>query len=470
LGEPCYTDPAGRTSKGVTLATINERDVSVSSLDDLLEPFHSACKATSEFRVGTEAEKFGWLVHERAPLPFAGEVSVQSVLSKLAERFGWQPEREHAAGEVIALLRDKASITLEPAGQLELSGAPHESIHATHQEFEQHFSELRAVIEPKTIAWLSLGFHPLAAHEDLPRVPKLRYGIMEKYLPTRGSRALDMMRRTCTVQANLDYSSESDAIRKLRVGMALQPIVTAMFANSPLYEGQLGSRASERADVWLHLDNARAGLLPFVWDKDMSFHRYIEWALDVPMFLIKRGGQVISNTGQTFREFMRDGCRGERATLTDWRTHLNTLFPETRLKNTLEMRGADAQSRALTCALPALWKGLMYSESALQRAEQLIAPLQPELLQNVRSAVARDGVRAVLLGRPLHVWATEVVEIAQAGLTQLNVKNERGETEAVFLEGIAALMREGRSPADLLRAELQGQTDLTDSVVRLTAL
>ena len=452
------------------MATINERDVSVSSLDDLLEPFHSACKATSEFAVGTEAEKFGWLVQERAPLPFAGEVSVQAVLGKLAERFGWQPEREHAQGEVIALLRDRASITLEPAGQLELSGAPHASIHATHREFEQHYCELHAVFEPKTIAWLSLGFHPLATHADLPRVPKLRYGIMEKYLPTRGSRALDMMRRTCTVQANLDYGSEADAMRKLRVGLALQPIVTAMFANSPIYEGRVGERSSERADVWLHMDNDRAGLLPFAWDKNMSFRRYVEWALDVPMFLIKRGSQVFSNTGQTFRAFMRDGSSGERATMTDWRTHLNTLFPEARLKNTLEMRGADAQSRALTCALPALWKGLMYSDSALSRAEQLISPLEPELLQRLRPDIAREGLRAVLLGRPLQAWASEVVEIAQSGLTQLNVKNERGETEAVYLDGIAALVREGRCPADLLRAELHGQTDLTDAVVRLTAV
>ena len=444
--------------------------MSVSSLDDLLEPFHSACKGTSDFRVGTEAEKFGWLVRERAPLPFAGEVSVQVVLRKLAERFGWKPEREHAQGEVIALLRDKSSITLEPAGQLELSAAPHASIHETHREFQQHFDELHAVFEPTTIAWLSLGFHPLAAHADLPRVPKLRYGIMEEYLPTQGSRALDMMRRTCTVQANLDYSSESDAIRKLRISLALQPIVTAMFANSPIYEGRLGPRLSERADVWLNMDRARSGLLPFAWDADMSFRRYVEWALDAPMFLIKRGGQVIPNTGQTFREFMRDGCRGERATLTDWRTHLNTLFPEARLKNTLEMRGADAQSRALTCALPALWKGILYSEAALARAEQLIAPLTPERMQALRPQLTTDGLRADLLGRPVSAWASEVLEISQLGLAQHNLRNERGETEAVYLEGLAALLRDGRCPADVLRTELQGQSDLTDAVVRLSAI
>ena len=452
------------------MATINERDVSVSDLGDLLEPFHSSCKPVSEFRVGTEAEKFGWLVQQRAPLPFAGETSVQSVLRKLAERFGWQPEREHAEGEVIALLRGQSSITLEPAGQLELSGAPHASIHATHLEFEQHYEELHAVFDRKTIAWLSLGFHPLARLADLPKVPKLRYGIMETYLPTRGARSLDMMRRTCTVQANLDYSSESDAIRKLRVGLALQPIVTALFANSPIYEGRLSARASERAEVWLHMDSARSGLLPFAWDKDMSFRRYVEWALDAPMFLIKRGSQVIPNTTQTFREFMRDGCRGERATMTDWRTHLNTLFPEARLKNTLEMRGADAQSRALTCALPALWKGVLYSETALARAEQLISPLNAELMQSVRPQIALHGLRAELLGRPLSAWAGEVLEIAQLGLAQHNLRNERGETESVFLEGLAALARDGRCPADLLRSELQGQSDVTDAVVRLTAI
>ncbi|MEY4576310.1 MAG: hypothetical protein RL701_1013 [Pseudomonadota bacterium] len=460
------------------MATTSESDqsVSVSSIDDLLEPFYSACKPPSAFRVGTEAEKFGWIIGDgsdsQRPLPFKGTPGVQWVLYGLAERFGWKAEREVPEGEIIALLRGQSSITLEPAGQLELSGAPHASIHAVADEFDQHFSELHAVCEASQLTWLSLGFHPFAVHGDLPRVPKLRYPIMERYLPTRGPRGLDMMRRTCTVQANLDFASEADAIRKLRIGLALQPIVTALFANSPLYEGHLTERASERALVWLGMDPDRSGMLPFAWERDMSFRSYAEWALDVPMFLIKRGDHVIENTQQTFRAFMRDGCRGERATLTDWRTHLNTLFPEARLKNTLEMRGADAQSRALTPALPALWKGLLYDDTAQTQAESLISQLTAATVTALRPEVAKQGLRAQLLGRPLYSWASDVLKIARGGLERLNVQNERGANEAIYLEGLEALVRKERCPADALRAALQGVSDpreLRDRVVQLAS-
>jgi glutamate--cysteine ligase len=452
------------------LAIITDSDEPISSLDDLLEPFSKACKPPSEFRVGTEAEKFGWQLATQAPVPFAGSPSVQLVLRSLSERFGWTPEREHAEGEVIALLRGQSSITLEPAGQLELSGAPLVSIHDTQREFDQHFAELHAICDPLRVKWLSLGFHPFARQSDLPSVPKLRYVIMERYLPTRGPRALDMMRRTCTVQANLDYSSENDAIRKLRVGLALQPIVTALFANSPIYEGHLTDRVSERADVWLNMDPDRSGLLPFAWDRDMSFRKYIEWALDVPMFLIKRGGRVIANTEQTFREFLKHGQHGERATISDWRTHLNTLFPEARLKNTLEMRGADAQSRSQMTALPALWKGLLYDEQALQRAEQLITPLSASIMNGVRPELVSFGLNAKLLGRPLSAWASEIVEIARAGLERIGLTNERGESEAVYLDAIARLVHDGRCPADELRSELKHATNFAERVVELTAV
>jgi len=442
----------------------------ISSVDDLLEPFHTACKPPSEFRIGTEAEKFGWSLAEQWPLPFTGTSSVQWVLRELAARYGWEPERERADGEVIALTRGLSSITLEPAGQLELSGAPLPSIHAVHREFDQHFAELHAICEPVKVVWMSLGFHPFAAQAGLPHVPKFRYPIMEQYLPTRGARALDMMRRTCTVQANLDFSSEDDAIRKLRVSLALQPIVTAMFANSPVYEGRLTGRVSERAQVWLEMDPARSGLLPFAWERDMSFRKYVEWALDVPMFLIKRGDHVISNTEQTFRTFLRDGRGDYRATSADWRTHLNTLFPEARLKNTLEMRGADAQSRALTSALPALWKGLLYDEQSLQRAETLIAPLDPATLQALRPAISQHGLRAQLLKRSLAAWAADIVELARAGLERANLCNEQGQNEALYLEPLESLVREERCPADILRAELQGAGDLRDRIIHLTAV
>jgi glutamate--cysteine ligase len=448
--------------------TADNDDVPISGMDSLLEPFHAACKPPTEFRVGTEAEKFGWLTDTRTPLPFSGPRSVQGVLRALVERFGWTPERERPEGEVIALRRDQSSVTLEPAGQLELSAAPHTSVHETQREFQRHFAELHEVCDPLRIAWLSLGFHPFSKLSELPSVPKLRYGIMERYLPTRGSRALDMMRRTCTVQANLDYASEADAVRKLRIGLALQPIVTAMFASSPFYEGARSTRMSERADVWLHMDPDRSGLLPFAWERNMSFRAYVEWALDAPMFLVKRDDHVTANTEQTFRAYLRDGRRGDRATLGDWRTHINSLFPEARLKNILEMRGADATPGALLFAVPALWKGLLYDDAALSRAESLIAPLSAELMQAARPDIASAGLNARLLDRPVQAWASDVLEIAQGGLQRLAVKNERGETEGIYLNALQRLVHEGLCPAAALLAGMRDGADFVEQVVAAT--
>jgi glutamate--cysteine ligase len=447
------------------MATNDQDTTLISGIDDLLRPFTEACKPRSEFRVGTEAEKFGVLAETGEPLPFEGERSVRRVLNELQTRFGWTADREYAEGDIIALHRDAGSITLEPGGQLELSGAPLANTHATCREFRRHMAELREICEPLGIVWLSLGFHPFARLPELPRVPKLRYGIMEKYLPTRGSRALDMMFRTCTVQANLDYSGEADAVRKLRVSLALQPITTAMFANSPCYENHLGSRVSERADVWLNMDPDRTGLLPFAWERDMSFRKYVEWALDAPMFLIKRGAHVVPNTHQTFRTFMREGSEGQRATQGDWKTHINTLFPEVRLKNTLEMRGADAQPTDLICALPTLWKGLLYDDEALAKSEQLISGLDAATLQGARAGIARDGLNAKLLGRSLRDWANDVVQIAWDSLDRQAVKNDKGESEAVHLARLRAQVAEGRTAGDVVRSRVAGSANFRSAVI-----
>ncbi|HKU44371.1 MAG TPA: glutamate-cysteine ligase family protein [Polyangiales bacterium] len=447
------------------MATNAEQDTVLAGLDDLLRPFHEACKPREQFRVGTEAEKFGVLAPTGAPLPFEGERSVRRVLTELQQRFGWHGESEYEHGDVIALSKGNASITLEPGGQLELSGAPVETTHETCREFRRHMAELREICEPLGIVWLSLGHHPFARVDELPRVPKLRYGIMERYLPTRGARALDMMFRTCTVQANLDYSDEADAVRKLRVSLALQPIVTAMFANSPFYEGRSSERLSERADVWLHMDPDRTGLLPFAWERDMSFRSYIDWALEAPMFLIKRGARVVPNTHQTFRTFLRDGSAGERATLGDWKTHLNSLFPEVRLKNTLEVRGADAQPTDLTCALPSLWKGLLYDERALQQAERVITPLTAQTLEAARPEIARIALGAQLLGRSVQSWASEVLEIARAGLERQARKNEKSESEAVHLSRLIGLVAEGRTAGSVARARVQSAPNFHAAVI-----
>jgi glutamate--cysteine ligase len=438
--------------------------------DDLLAPFHAACKPVERFRVGTEAEKPGLLIDGFTPLPFEGERSVRRVLELLADRFGWQPEREHDGGVPIALLRDNASITLEPAGQLELSGAPLADVHQTRAELDAHLRELREVSAELGIVWLGIGFHPFASHVELPHVPKFRYAIMQRYLPTRGPRSLDMMRRTCTVQANLDYSSETDAIRKLRIGLALQPVVTALFANSPFVEGRVGPRLCERAAVWLGMDPDRSGLLPFAWDRNASFQSYVEWALDVPMFLIKRGDRVIDCSAISFRTFMRDGIEGERATRHDWETHLNTMFPEARLKRTLELRGADAQSVELTCALPALWRGLLYDQTALDRAEALIGPLDPRSLQAARPAIAERALGAELAGRSVQRWAQDVVELASAGLQRLAVRNSEGRDESVHLEALHQQLERGESAASRLVAQVQGAADFRKRVVELTRL
>jgi glutamate--cysteine ligase len=437
-------------------------------LDDLLLPFTEAAKPKTQFRIGTEAEKLGLLSDSLAPLPFDGPRSVQRVLALLAERFGWHKEREHEEGDVIALSRGEASITLEPAGQLELSGAPFATVHQTQAEFDTHLRELSGISEELGITWLSLGFHPFATHEQLPHVSKFRYAIMERYLPTRGPRALDMMRRTCTVQANLDYENETDAVRKLRVSLAIQPIVTAIFAHSPFVEGRVGPHLCERASVWLGMDPDRSGILPFAWERDMSYRAYVEWALDVPMFMLKRGSRVIPNTTQTFRQFLARGAEGESATRTDWETHLNTLFPEARLKRTIEVRGADAQRTELTCALPALWKGLLYDEQALSQLEALITPLNAQLVQLARPEIARRALHATLADRPVLKWAEEVLEIARASLTRQADLDAAGRDENIYLQPLLELIAAGTTPAEKLLDAVRGQHDLRASIVANT--
>jgi glutamate--cysteine ligase len=459
-----------RVPRRLTLSASSTSDTPLRSVDDLLLPFTEAVKPKSRFRVGTEAEKFGLLADTLAPLPFDGPRSVRRVLALLVERYGWHEEREYEHGEVISLSRAQASITLEPAGQLELSGAPLATVHETAAEFDNHWREVKSIAEELGIVWLSVGFHPFAGPADLPHVPKLRYGIMERYLPTRGPRALDMMRRTCTVQANLDYDSEDDAVRKLRISLALQPIVTAMFAHSPLMEGRIGPHLCERAAVWIGMDPDRSGMLPFAWERDMSFRAYAEWALDVPMFMLKRGSRVIENTAQTFRTFMAKGAEGERATLSDWATHLNTLFPEARLKNTIEVRGADAQRPELACALPALWKGLLYDERALSQLETLIAPLSARLVSDARPEIAKRALRATLAGRPVRKWAEEVIEIGRASLERQACRDAQGRDESAYLEPLIALLAAGKTPADVLLEALGETRDFRANVVARTRI
>lgn len=433
------------------------------TVDDLLAPFHEAETPRARWAIGTEAEKFG-IDRDGKPLQYEGPGGVQELLQEFAAKHGWTPQLEYEGAPLIALRRGGASITLEPAAQLELSGAPLDTIHQTCAELRGHLAELRGLSEPRGIRWLGLGFHPLASQAELPWIPKLRYRVMKEYLPTRGPMAHDMMRRTCTVQANLDYSDETDAFRKLRIALRIQPIVTAMFANAPWVEGKATGGRSQRAKVWLHMDPDRSGLLPFAWEEDAGYAEYVQWALDVPMFLVKRGKTVHHNTGQTFRSFMTDGFEGLKPTMEDWETHLNTLFPEARLKKTLEVRGADAQPQARLCALPALWKGLLYEPKAMDAIDDLTVSWNIDELDAVRPAIAEKALAAEFAGKPVLEHAQAIAAIAADGLERLGNLDGAGNDERVHLKPLQALLDAGECPADELLRTV-GETPTVEALV-----
>ena len=437
--------------------------------DDLLAPFHEACKPRSAWRIGTEAEKCG-VYADGSTVPYEGDRGVRALLAELAKN-GWETHREVEGGAILALTKNDASITLEPGAQLELSGAPLHTIHETSAEMEAHLAEVRTLGDRFGITWLGLGFHPFARREDLPWVPKLRYGVMRSYLPTRGAMGLDMMLRTCTVQANLDYASEADAIRKLRVSLRLSGIIGAMFANSPFVEKRITGERSHRTRVWLDVDPDRSGLLPFAWDeKPMGFLRYVEWVLDCPMFMLKRDDKVVHNTGQTFRAFMSDGYEGTTATAEDWITHVNSMFPEVRLKRTLEMRSADNQPRDLVCALPAIWKGLLHDETALAKAEALVGKLGYAEADAAREDVAKRALRAKLGGKDVAVWANDVLAIAEGGLERIGDRDAKGNDERIHLAALRALVEKSDSPADRVLASIDPKNDLVTQVIAATRL
>jgi len=400
-----------------------------------------------------------------APLPYEGEISVLTIFERLIDERGWKPQREIEGGPIVALRRGDTSITLEPGSQVELSGAPFASVHEGKAESDAQWAELDPIIDELGLTWLGLGCQPFAEVEELGWVPKLRYDVMRRYMPTRGSMAADMMTKTATVQANLDYASEDDAMRKLRAGLRIQPMVTAMFANSPWHERRQSGFRSFRGWIWLHMDPDRSGLLPFAWQDHPTYRDYVEWALSAPMFLVKRGSRAYENAGQTFRDFMKDGHQGIEATYGDWVTHLSTLFPEVRLKTTLEYRGADAQSREATFALPALWKGLLYDAESFRRLEALVDPWPLVDVERGRESLSRHGVRARFLGRDATDVAGEILELAEAGLRRLKSVNERGEDETILLAPLRALLEKSRCPADVLLERVPEETPTREAVI-----
>lgn len=406
-------------------------------------------KPRSDWRLGTEHEKFGFTVDDLKPLPYDGERGIRAVLEGL-QGYGWMPKEEN--GQVIALLdRDGCSVTLEPGGQLELSGAPLVDVHATCNEVNEHLRQVKTVSEPLGIGFLGMGFHPKWPRQAFSWMPKARYVIMRRHMPRVGSLGLDMMSRTCTVQVNLDFSDEADMVRKFRVALALQPIATALFANSPFVDGQPSGYLSYRAHIWSDTDPYRTGMLPWVFESGMGFERYVDWMLDVPMYFVRRDGRYIDAAGQSFRDFMAGrlpALPGELPSLADWEDHLTTAFPEVRLKRFLEMRGADGGPWRRLCALPALWAGLLYSDTALDAAWDLVRDWSAETRDLARDDVARQGLKATIHGRSVQDWALEVLNIARAGLGDRACLNAAGDNESGFLNPLQTVAESGVTPAE----------------------
>ena len=420
------------------------RDVSdstpIASRDELVAWIEDAAKPAERFRVGTEHEKFPFYRLDHAPVPYetrARRSGIAALLEGLQKRLGWTAIDDD--GNIIGLFDEAhgAAISLEPGGQFELSGAPLESIHATVAEIESHFAALNSVADPLGIGFLALGMTPKWRLEDVPQMPKQRYAIMRNYMPKVGSRGLDMMFRTSTVQTNVDYAGEADMVMKMRVGLSLQPLITALFANSPFTDGKLNGFLSARSEIWLHTDPDRTGMLPFVFEPGMGFERYVDYALDVPMYFVKRGEIYHNVAGASFRDLLTGkltALPGERATLSDWANHLTTIFPEVRLKRYLEMRGADVGPRPFLYALPAFTVGLLYDPAALDGAWQIVKSWTAAQRAQLRGDVPRLGLEARIADRSLREIGREILALARGGLVRRAKRDAMGRDESFYLD------------------------------------
>ena len=431
----------------------------IESHDQLAEYLASGCKPKEDWRIGTEHEKFGYCRDSLRPIPYEGERSVKAMLEGLRDRYGWDPVLE--AGQLIGLTRNGANVSLEPGGQLELSGAPLESIHQTCDEVNEHLREVHSIADDVGVSFIGLGAAPIWKHEDMPVMPKGRYKLMTEYMGRVGTSGTQMMYRTCTVQVNLDFASEADMVQKFRVALALQPVATALFANSPFFEGKLNGHKSWRSQIWRHLDDSRTGMLPFVFEDGMGFERYVDYALDVPMYFVYRDGKYINALGQSFRDFMKGqlpALPGETPTLSDWADHLTTAFPEARIKKYMEMRGADGGPWRRLCALPALWVGMMYDQSALDAAWDLAKGFDAETREALRVAASVDGLHAQVGNIKMMDLAKEVVAISEAGLKARAKVGANGliPDETHFLNALKESLESGQAPADELIARYNG--------------
>jgi glutamate--cysteine ligase len=425
----------------------------IETRDELVAWFEAGCRPKAQFRAGTEHEKFAFTIDHRRPVPYEGRRSIRGLLEGLQRMLGWEPIME---GDNIIGMFDVTgggAISLEPGGQFELSGAPVETVHQTAAELIAHLSQLREVAAPLGIGFLGMGMTPDWSRADMPKMPKGRYKIMTNYMPKVGSRGLDMMYRTCTVQTNLDFSSEADMVRKLRVSLALQPVATALFANSPFTEGKPNGLLSMRSEIWRDTDNNRAGMLPFAFEDGMGFERYVDYAMDVPMYFVKRGDKYIDVSGKSFRDFFAGKLAdlpGERPTVSDWANHVSTIFPEVRLKRYLEMRGSDGGPWRRLPSLTAFWMGLLYDDDALNGAWDMVKDWSAEERQKLRDEVPQRGFKAAIRKTNIHKLAQETLVLSRRGLEKRAKPDRNGRDETRFLRPLEEIVARGITPAEEL--------------------
>ncbi|GHA58009.1 glutamate--cysteine ligase [Amylibacter ulvae] len=432
----------------------------IENRNQLAEYLEAGNKPESDWRIGTEHEKFGYCKPKKLPLPYDGECSILAMLEGLRDTYHWEPVTE--AGNLIGLVKDGANISLEPGGQLELSGAPLETIHETCDEVNTHLREVQTIADKINAGFIGLGAAPIWSHEQMHMMPKGRYRLMTDYMGRVGTHGTQMMYRTCTVQVNLDFKSESDMVKKFRVALALQSVAVALFANSPFFDGKANGHKSWRSRVWRGLDDARTGTLPFAFEDGMGFDRYVDYALDVPMYFVYRDGKYIDALGQSFRDFMQGklpALPGEVPTLSDWADHLTTIFPEARIKKFMEMRGADGGPWRRICALPAFWVGLMYDANALDAAWDICKDWDLETREGLRVAASVDGLQAQFGDIKMMDLATRVLELSKAGLAARARAGAGGliPDETHFLNALQESIDTGITPADELLTKYNGE-------------
>lgn len=435
-------------------ATMRANQPPVENVSELSAYLATGCKPKAEWAIGTEHEKFGFLWDNLKPLPYEGTRSVRAMLQGLSDQFGWAPLYE--GDKLIALKQDGASVSLEPGGQFELSGAPLKSLFETCNEVNAHLKQVKTIAEPLGIGYLGMGFTPNWTRAEMPRMPKGRYDIMRRYMPKVGSLGLDMMHRTATVQVNLDFSSEEDMVKKFRTSLALQPLATALFANSPLTEGKPNGWCSYRGHIWTDTDPDRTGMLDFVFEDGFGFERYTDYMLDVPMYFVYRDGDYVDAAGLSFRDFLKGKLAvapGQRPSIEDWKDHLSTAFPEVRLKTFLEMRGADSGSWGNICALPAIWVGLLYDEDCLAAAWDIAKGWTRDQRHALRNDAAKYGLQATIAGHSLQSIAKEILAIAHQGLSRRAMLDTSGNNETGFLQPLMEITQSGQTMADRKREE-----------------